>query len=195
MNKKRIAVEQRKTAETEVVVSINLDGQGAGNIKTGIGFFDHMLEQISRHGSFDLEVSVKGDLAVDQHHTIEDTGIALGRAFKSALLDKKGVSRFASALIPLDESLARVVVDLSGRPYLYTDFSFARPMVGEFPTEMVVEFMRAFAFNAELTLHLEILHGENCHHKIEALFKGLARSLKDAVEIESDRIPSTKGVL
>jgi len=195
MTKDRVAVEQRKTAETEIVVSVNLDGKGRGDIKTGVGFFNHMLQQISRHGSFDLEISVKGDLEIDEHHTIEDTGIALGKAFKSALGDKKGIKRFSSTLIPLDESLVRTVVDISGRPFLYHDLPFTREMVGDFPSEMVVEFLRAFAFNMGITLHTEILHGENCHHQIEAVFKSLARALKEAVIIESDEIPSTKGVL
>ena len=195
MSKDRVAVEQRKTKETEIIASVNLDGEGRSEIKTGIGFFDHMLEQIARHGNIDLELSVKGDLQIDQHHTIEDTGIALGKAFAKAVGDKKGITRFSSALVPLDETLARAVVDISGRPYLYSDLSFSREMVGDFPSEMVVEFIRAFAFNAEITLHLEVLHGENCHHQIEAIFKALARALKEAVKIESDQIPSTKGVL
>jgi len=195
MSKDRVAVERRKTAETEIIVSINLDGEGKGNFKTGLGFFDHMLEQLSRHGDFDLEVSVQGDLEVDEHHTIEDTGIALGKAFAAALEDKKGIRRFSSALVPLDESLVRTVVDVSGRPFLYHDLPFTREMVGDFPSEMVVEFLRAFAFNMGITLHVEIMHGDNCHHQIEAVFKSLARALKDAVKIESDKIPSTKGVL
>jgi imidazoleglycerol-phosphate dehydratase len=195
MTKDRVAVEQRKTAETEIIVSINLDGEGKGDFKTGVGFFNHMLEQLSRHGDFDIEISVKGDLEVDEHHTIEDTGIALGKAFAAALGDKKGIRRFSSALVPLDETLVRTVVDISGRPYLYHDLPFTREMVGDFPSEMVVEFLRAFAFNMGITLHIEILHGDNCHHQIEAVFKSLARALKKAVKIESDKIPSTKGVL
>jgi len=195
MSRDRVAVEQRKTTETEIIASVNLDGEGRSEIKTGIGFFDHMLEQIARHGNVDLELSVKGDLHIDTHHSIEDTGIALGKAFAKALGNKKGITRFSSALVPLDETLVRAVVDISGRPYLYTELPFTREVVGDFPSEMVVEFMRAFAFNAGITLHLEILHGENCHHQIEAVFKALARALKDAVRIESDKIPSTKGVL
>ena len=195
MSRDRVAVEQRKTTETEIIASVNLDGEGRSEIKTGIGFFDHMLEQIARHGNIDLELSVKGDLHIDTHHSIEDTGIALGKAFAKAIGNKKGITRFSSALVPLDETLVRAVVDISGRPYLYTDLPFSREKVGDFPSEMVIEFMRAFAFNAGITLHLEILHGENCHHQIEAVFKALARALKDAVEIESDKIPSTKGVL
>ncbi|CCU79667.1 Imidazoleglycerol-phosphate dehydratase [Halanaerobium saccharolyticum subsp. saccharolyticum DSM 6643] len=195
MSRDRVAVEQRKTTETEIIASVNLDGEGRSEIKTGIGFFDHMLEQIARHGNIDLELSAKGDLHIDTHHSIEDTGIALGKAFAKAIGNKKGITRFSSALVPLDETLVRAVVDISGRPYLYTDLPFSREMVGDFPSEMVNEFMRAFAFNAGITLHLEILHGENCHHQIEAVFKALARALKDAVEIESDKIPSTKGVL
>lgn len=195
MSRDRVAVEQRKTNETKVTVNLNLDGKGNSEIKTGIGFFDHMLEQISRHGNFDLKISVKGDLHIDQHHSIEDAGIALGQAFAKALGIKKGITRFGSALVPLDETLVRAIVDISGRPYLYTELPFTREIVGDFPSEMVVEFMRAFAFNAGITLHLEILHGENCHHQIEAVFKALARALKDAVRIESDKIPSTKGVL
>ncbi|KXS48996.1 MAG: imidazoleglycerol-phosphate dehydratase [Halanaerobium sp. 4-GBenrich] len=195
MSRDRVAVEQRKTKETEIIASVNLDGDGRSEIKTGVGFFDHMLEQIARHGNIDLELSVKGDLHIDSHHTIEDTGIALGKAFAKAIGNKKGIVRFSSVLVPLDETLVRAVVDISGRPYLYTDLPFGREMVGDFPSEMVVEFMRAFAFNAGITLHLEILHGDNCHHQIEAVFKSLARALKDAVKIESDKIPSTKGVL
>ena len=195
MSRDRVAVEQRKTKETEIIASVNLDGEGRSEIKTKIGFFDHMLEQIARHGNIDLELSVKGDLHIDTHHSIEDTGIALGKAFAKALGDKKGITRFSSVLVPLDETLVRAVVDISGRPYLYTDLPFTREMVGDFPSEMVVEFMRAFAFNAGITLHLEILHGKNCHHQVEAVFKALARALKEAVKIESDKIPSTKGVL
>ncbi|KXS49452.1 MAG: imidazoleglycerol-phosphate dehydratase [Halanaerobium sp. 4-GBenrich] len=195
MSRDRVAVEQRKTKETEIIASVNLDGEGRSEIKTGIGFFDHMLEQIARHGNIDLELSVKGDIHIDTHHSIEDTGIALGTAFAKALGNKKGIARFSSALVPLDETLVRAVVDISGRPYLYTELPFTREIVGDFPSEMVVEFMRAFAFNAGITLHLEILHGENCHHQIEAVFKALARALKLAVKIESDKIPSTKGVL
>lgn len=195
MSRDRRAAVERKTDETEIKVSLNLDGEGRNKIKTGIGFFDHILEQIARHGSIDLEILLKGDLEIDTHHSIEDTGIVLGKAVARALGDKKGITRFSSALVPLDETLIRAVVDISGRPYLYTDFAFNRELVGDLPVEMVVEFMRAFAFNAGITLHLEILHGQNCHHQIEALFKGLARALKKAVKIESDKIPSTKGVL
>jgi len=145
MSRDRVAVEQRKTTETEIIASVNLDGEGRSEIKTGIGFFDHMLEQIARHGNIDLELSAKGDLHIDTHHSIEDTGIALGKAFAKAIGNKKGITRFSSALVPLDETLVRAVVDISGRPYLYTDLPFSREMVGEFPSEMVVEFMRAFA--------------------------------------------------
>ena len=195
MKKDRVAVERRKTAETEIVVSVNLDGEGKGNIKTGIGFFNHMLNQISRHGNFDLEVSVQGDLEIDEHHTIEDTGIALGKAFAQALGDKKGIRRFSSVLVPLDESLVRTVIDISGRPFIYHDLPFSRELVGDFPAEMVVEFLRAFAFNMGITLHVELMHGTNCHHQIEAVFKSMGRALKTAVMIDSDKIPSTKGVL
>ncbi|MCC3144606.1 imidazoleglycerol-phosphate dehydratase HisB [Halanaerobium sp. Z-7514] len=195
MKKDRVAVERRKTAETEIVVSVNLDGEGKGNIKTGIGFFDHMLNQISRHGNFDLEISVKGDLEIDEHHTIEDTGIALGKAFAQAIGDKKGIHRFSNVLVPLDESLVRTVIDISGRPFIYHDLPFSRELVGDFPAEMVVEFLRAFAFNMGITLHVELMHGTNCHHQIEAVFKSLGRALKTAVMIDSDKIPSTKGVL
>ena len=195
MKKDRVAVERRKTAETEIVVSVNLDGEGKGNIKTGIGFFNHMLNQISRHGNFDLEVSVQGDLEIDEHHTIEDTGIALGKAFAQAIGDKKGICRFSSVLVPLDESLVRTVIDISGRPFIYHDLPFSRELVGDFPAEMVVEFLRAFAFNMGITLHVELMHGTNCHHQIEAVFKSMGRALKTAVMIDSDKIPSTKGVL
>jgi len=195
MSENRKAVITRKTAETNIEISIDLDGSGKCSIDTGVAFFDHMLDQVARHGNFDLNISADGDLEIDAHHTVEDTGIALGQAFADALGYKKGISRFSSVLIPLDESLVRTTVDISGRPFLYTDLSFSREMVGDFPSELVVEFLRAFSYNAGITVHVELMHGENCHHQIEAVFKALARALKLAVKIESDQIPSTKGVL
>ncbi len=195
MSENRKAVITRKTAETNIEISIDLDGSGKCSIDTGVAFFDHMLDQVARHGDFDLNISADGDLEIDAHHTVEDTGIALGQAFADALGYKKGISRFSSVLIPLDESLVRTTVDISGRPFLYTDLSFSREMVGDFPSELVVEFLRAFSYNAGITVHVELMHGENCHHQIEAVFKALARALKLAVKIESDQIPSTKGVL
>ncbi|RCW84956.1 imidazoleglycerol-phosphate dehydratase [Halanaerobium sp. DL-01] len=195
MSENRKAVIRRKTSETNIKISINLDGSGKCSIDTGVAFFDHMLDQLARHGSFDLSILADGDLEIDAHHMVEDTGIALGQAFADALADKKGISRFSSVLIPLDESLVRTTVDISGRSFLYTDLSFSREMVGDFPSELVVEFLRAFSYNAGITVHVELMHGENCHHQIEAVFKSLARALKLAVKIESDQIPSTKGVL
>ncbi|MGM0603479.1 MAG: imidazoleglycerol-phosphate dehydratase HisB [Bacillota bacterium] len=191
----RKAVKERETGETKVKVEINLDGSGNCSINTGIGFFDHMLKQIGRHGGFDLNIFAEGDLEIDGHHTVEDIGITMGQAFLEALGDKKGISRFSSVLIPLDESLVRTVVDISGRSFLYTDLQFSREKVGDFPSELAVEFLRAFAYNGGITLHVELMYGENCHHQIEAVFKSLARALKLAVKVDSDQIPSTKGVL
>src|SRR6056297_3614430 len=178
MSENRKAVITRKTAETNIEISIDLDGSGKCSIDTGVAFFDHMLDQVARHGDFDLNISADGDLEIDAHHTVEDTGIALGQAFADALGYKKGISRFSSVLIPLDESLVRTTVDISGCPFLYTDLSFSREMVGDFPSELVVEFLRAFSYNAGITVHVELMHGENCHHQIEAVFKALARALK-----------------
>jgi imidazoleglycerol-phosphate dehydratase len=194
----RAASVSRKTAETDVSVSLGLDGSGKTAIATGVGFFDHMLELFGRHALFDLEVAVKGDLHVDQHHSVEDTGIALGEAFRKALGDKKGIVRYASVHLPMDETLTRVAIDISGRPFLVFRTTFPRETIGGFDTELVREWFQAFAINAGVTLHVETLYGENAHHIAESCFKGLARALREAVAIdprEAGRVPSTKGAL
>ena len=188
----RCASVSRKTKETDISVSIDLNGRGVGKINTGIGFFDHMLTALSAHGRIDMDVSVTGDLNVDCHHTIEDTGIVLGDAFSKALGDKSGIARYGNAFIPMDESLAHVTVDVSGRPYLVFDASFSQPMIGDMDTQMVEEFFRAFAFRAGMTVHARLLYGSNDHHKAEALFKALAHALSAALE-EKDVTLSTKG--
>jgi imidazoleglycerol-phosphate dehydratase len=194
----RAASVSRRTAETDVAVSIALDGTGAAEIATGVGFLDHMLELFARHGLFDLTVTVTGDLHVDQHHTVEDTGLALGQALLKALGDKKGISRYADLHLPMDETLSRVALDISGRPFLVFRATFPTEKIGVFDTELVREFFQAFAVQAGLTLHVETLYGENSHHIAESLFKGLARALRRAVAVdprEEGRIPSTKGIL
>lgn len=188
----------RETKETRIRVSLDLDGSGAGSISTGIGFFDHMLESFARHGGFDLSVEAKGDLHIDMHHTVEDTGIVIGQAFHRALDGFKGVRRFGHAYVPMDETLTRCAVDLSNRPYLVWRVSFARPKIGEMDTELFKEFHHAFAMNAGACLHLETLYGENSHHIAESGFKALARALRAAVELDpktEGKAPSTKGVL
>ncbi len=188
----------RKTAETDVFVKINLDGTGVNEISTGIGFLDHMLVLFAKHGRFDLTVKCDGDLEVDGHHTTEDIGIALGQAFKEALGDKKGIKRYGSTILPMDEALILTAVDISGRPYLRYRMRIPAPMVGDFDTELLREFVIAFAFNAGVTLHIRRLDGVNSHHIIEGTFKSLARTMRKAVEIDKkakDEIPSTKGVL
>ena len=193
---KRIASRERITQETKIKLDINLDGSGKGTIDTGIGFFDHMLNLFAFHGKMDLNVKADGDLYVCDHHTIEDIGIALGEAFKEAIGDKKGINRYGTFYVPMDETLALVSLDISNRPFLVFDCDFKREKVGEMATEMVVEFFRAFAFNAGITLHLKVLYGENDHHKIEALFKAFGRALKEAKHIsEENGLPSTKGML
>ena len=194
----RSASVSRRTAETDVAVSIALDGTGKAEISTGVGFFDHMLELFARHGLFDLTVKVTGDLHVDQHHTVEDTGIALGQAILQALGDKKGITRYADIHMPMDETLTRVALDISGRPFLVFNTSFPTEKIGAFDTELVREFFQAFAVQAGLTLHVETLYGLNSHHIAESCFKGLARTLRKAVAVdprEEGRIPSTKGTL
>lgn len=194
----RAAAVERRTSETDVSVNINLDGTGRADIDTGVGFFDHMLDLLARHALFDLTVKVKGDLHIDQHHTVEDTGIALGEAFRKALGDKRGITRYADVHLPMDETLTRVAVDISGRPYLVFRTDFAREKIGAFDTELVREWFQAFTMNAGLTLHVETLYGENSHHIAESCFKGLARTLRKAVAVdprEGERIPSTKGAL
>jgi imidazoleglycerol-phosphate dehydratase len=194
----RAASVSRRTAETDVAVSIALDGTGKAEIETGIGFLDHMLELFARHGLFDVSVKVIGDLHVDHHHTTEDAGIALGQAFLQALGNKKGITRYADVLLPMDETLSRIALDLSGRPFLVFNANFPTEKIGAFDTELVREWFQAFAINAGVTLHVETLYGDNSHHVAESCFKGLARALRRAIEIdprEGDRVPSTKGAL
>ena len=194
----RRATITRKTKETDVSVSVNLDGTGAARIATGVGFFDHMLEQVARHSLIDLDIAARGDLHIDQHHTVEDTGIALGQAVRAALGDMKGVTRYADAHLAMDETLTRVALDISGRPFLVFRTTFTNAKIGEFDTELVREFFQAFAMNAGITLHVETLYGANNHHIAESSFKGLARALGAAVAIDPrqrDRVPSTKGTL
>ena len=194
----RSASVSRRTAETDVAVSITLDGAGKAEIATGVGFLDHMLELFARHGLFDLNVKVTGDLHVDQHHTTEDAGIALGQAILQALGDKKGIARYADIHLPMDETLTRIAVDISGRPFLVFRTTFPTEKIGAFDTELVREFFQAFAVHAGLTLHVETLYGQNSHHIAESCFKGLARALRQAVAVdprEEGRIPSTKGTL
>jgi len=188
----------RKTKETEIAVSLDLDGSGRSEISTGIGFLDHMLEQLSRHSLIDLSVKAKGDLHIDFHHTTEDTGIAIGEAVSKALGDRTGINRYGDAMIPMDETLTRVALDASNRPYLIWKVGFTKPKLGEMDTELFKEWFQAFAQAAGLTLHIENLYGENNHHIVESCYKGLARALRQAVEIDprkSDAVPSTKGVL
>jgi imidazoleglycerol-phosphate dehydratase len=194
----RAATVKRRTSETDVLVEIDLDGSGKADIATGVGFFDHMLELFARHSLFDLRVAVTGDLQVDQHHTVEDTGIALGQAFAEALGEKRGICRYASVDLPMDETLTRVVVDISGRPFLVFRTTLPHAKIGEFDSELVREWFQAFAMNARLTLHVETFYGDNGHHIAESCFKGLARALRAAASIdarEGERIPSTKGAL
>ena len=194
----RIATISRSTHETSIDVTVNLDGTGLYEISTGIGFFDHMLEQLSRHSLIDLYVKTVGDLHIDQHHTVEDTGIAIGEAVAKALGDKKGIRRYGDALSPMDETLTRVALDISGRPYLVWKCDFTMPRLGEMDTELFGHWFHSFAGAAGLTLHVERLYGTNNHHLIESAFKGLARALRTATEIDprkADAIPSTKGVL
>lgn len=192
----RCASRKRETNETSIELEINLDGKGNSDINTGVGFFDHMLTLFAFHSKIDLKVIAKGDLEVCDHHTIEDIGITLGEAFKEAIGDKKGINRYGTFYVPMDETLALASLDISNRPFVVFDCSFKREMVGEMATEMVVEFFRAFAFNAGITLHLKVLYGENDHHKIEALFKAFGRALKEAKHVsEENGLPSTKGKL
>lgn len=191
----RSAVIDRQTAETDIHCQLNLDGNGHCQSATGIGFFDHMLNLFAFHGGFDLVMEADGDLDVDDHHTIEDCGIALGQAFKKALGERTGIERYGFFLLPMDEALAEVSLDISGRPYLVFNCEFTRDQIGMMSTEMVEEFMRAFAFNAGITLHISLRYGNNDHHKAEAIFKGLGHALKNAVTVSSDRVMSTKGML
>ena len=194
----RTGTVDRKTKETAISVSVDLDGSGRSQIATGIGFLDHMLDQLSRHSLIDLKVEAKGDLHIDFHHTTEDTGICIGEAVAKALGDRKGIRRWGEATVPMDETLTRVALDASNRPYLIWKVTFSKPKLGEMDTELFKEWFQAFAQNAGLTLHIENLYGENNHHIVESCFKGLARALRQAIEIDprkSDAIPSTKGVL
>ena len=194
----RKAAVTRKTNETEIAVELDLDGAGVAKASTGVGFFDHMLDQLARHSLMDLTVSAKGDLHIDDHHTVEDVGIALGQALKQALGDKRGVTRYADCLLPMDEALTRVAVDVSGRPFLVFRTEFPTPKIGTFDTELVREFFQAFAINGGLTLHIETLYGANSHHIAESCFKGVARALGAALAIDArqaSRVPSTKGAL
>jgi len=188
----------RKTKETAIDVELELDGSGRYDVSTGIGFLDHMLEQLSRHSLIDLRVRAKGDLHIDFHHTTEDTGIAIGQAVSKALADRKGIVRYGDALIPMDETLTRVAIDVSGRPYLVWRVKFTRPKLGEMDTELFKEWFQAFAQAAGITMHVENLYGENNHHIVESCFKGLARTLRTALALDarsSADVPSTKGVL
>ena len=194
----RISTIERTTSETDISLTLNLDGTGVADIATGVGFLDHMLTSLARHGLFDLTIRAKGDLHIDFHHTTEDVGIVLGAAFARALGDKRGIRRFGNALIPMDETLAEAAVDISGRPFLAWNVAFERPKIGEMDTELFEEFFRALAFNAQLTLHLTCLAGNNAHHIAEACFKATARALRAAVEADprlGDAVPSTKGSL
>jgi len=188
----------RNTLETQIEVRLNLDGTGVSKLSTGIGFFDHMLDQVARHGMLDLEVLAKGDLHIDAHHTVEDVGITLGQAFSKAIGDKKGVRRYGHAYVPLDEALSRVVVDLSGRPGLAYAVDYARGMVGEFDIDLVHEFFQGFVNHALVTLHIDNLKGMNAHHQAETIFKAFGRALRMAVELDpraNGSLPSTKGSL
>jgi imidazoleglycerol-phosphate dehydratase len=194
----RTATIQRKTSETSIEVELNLDGTGLYQVSTGIGFLDHMLEQLSRHSLIDLKVKTVGDLHVDQHHTTEDTGIAIGEAVLKALGDKKGITRYGHAYAPMDETLTRCALDISGRPWLVFKAEFGTPRLGEWDTELIEHWFHSFAQAAGITLHVENLYGSNNHHIVESCFKALARALRVAVEIDvrkADAIPSTKGML
>ena len=191
----RSAALRRETKETTVGVSLALDGAGTTTVSTGIPFFDHMLEQLGKHAGFDLTIEAKGDLDVDLHHTVEDVGIVVGNALREALGDRRGVRRFANALVPLDEALVQVALDLSGRPFLVYDVDPVSEWIGTFDPQLAEEFWKGFVDGARVTLHIRGVSGKNGHHVIEASFKGVARALRDAVKIESDDVPSTKGTL
>jgi imidazoleglycerol-phosphate dehydratase len=194
----RTATTERATKETQIRATVNLDGTGQYNVSTGIGFLDHMMEQLSRHSLMDLDLQASGDLHIDMHHTVEDAGITIGEAISKALGDRKGICRYASAHIPMDETLTRVALDFSARPYLVWRVKFRRHKIGDMDTELFKEWFQAFTQAAGVTLHVENLYGTNTHHVIESCFKALARALRDAMEIDprkSDEVPSTKGVL
>jgi len=194
----RVASIERNTKETQIKVKLNIDGSGQSKIVSEIGFLNHMLETLAKHGLFDISAEIKGDIKVDQHHTIEDVGIALGNAFKNALGEKKGLKRAGFFFYPMDESLATTVIDISGRPYLKMEAKFKNRMVGDFSTEVLEDFFQGFVSSLGATLHIKVHHGRSDHHKIEAIFKALGKSLKEACEIEErsgNEIPSTKGVI
>ena len=194
----RTAQVTRNTLETQITVSLNLDGTGISKLATGVPFLDHMLDQIARHGLIDLDIQAKGDLHIDAHHTVEDTGITLGQAFAKALGDKKGIRRYGHAYVPLDEALSRVVIDLSGRPGLEYHVDYTRARIGEFDVDLFLEFFRGFINHAGVTLHIDNLRGINAHHQAETIFKAFGRALRMAVEADSrmgDALPSTKGAL
>jgi len=194
----RRATIRRDTKETKIGVSVDLDGSGAAKISTGIGFFDHMLDQIARHGTIDLEIDAQGDLHIDGHHTVEDVGIALGMAVAEAVGDKRGLTRYGHAYVPLDEALSRVVIDFSGRPSLTTNVPFKAGMIGGFDAQLAHEFFQGFANHALVTLHIDNLRGENAHHQCETVFKAFARALRSAVSVDprlGNVVPSTKGSL
>jgi imidazoleglycerol-phosphate dehydratase len=198
MTTPRTAEITRKTAETQITVRVNLDGTGTNQLSTGIGFFDHMLEQIARHGMIDLAIDAKGDLHIDGHHTVEDVGITLGQAVAKAVGDKKGIRRYGHAYVPLDEALSRVVIDFSGRPGLVMNVPFKSGMIGSFDTQLAHEFFQGFCNHAFVTLHVDNLRGENAHHQCETVFKAFARALRSALELDprsAGVIPSTKGSL
>ena len=188
----------RKTKETDIEVEVGLDGSGRAEISTGVGFFDHMLEQIARHSLIDIRITAKGDLHIDDHHTVEDVGIVLGKAIRQALGDMRGITRYADVHLPMDETLTRAAIDVSGRPFLVFAAQFHSPKIGSFDTQLVREFFQAFAMNSGITMHVETLYGENDHHIAESCFKAVARALKAALSIDprqSQQIPSTKGVI
>ena len=194
----RSATVTRKTAETEIAVEVNLDGAGTYDNQTGVGFFDHMLDQLARHSLIDMTIRATGDLHIDDHHTVEDTGIALGQALSQALGDKRGIRRYGACLLPMDDALVRTALDLSGRPFLIWNVDLPTPKIGTFDTELVREFFQAFSTHGMITLHVDALHGINSHHIAEAAFKSVARALRKAVETDprkADAIPSTKGTL
>ncbi|MEM7524234.1 MAG: imidazoleglycerol-phosphate dehydratase HisB [Pseudomonadota bacterium] len=194
----RAATMTRKTAETEIEVTVDLDGTGAYDNRTGVGFFDHMLDQLARHGLIDMKVRATGDLHIDDHHTVEDVGILLGKALAEAMGDKRGIRRYGDCYLPMDECLTRAALDLSGRPFLVWKVDFTAPKIGAFDTELVREFFTALAMNSGMTLHVETLYGVNSHHIAETCFKAVARALRDALETDprkAEAIPSTKGML
>lgn len=194
----RIASQSRKTSETEIEVSVAVDGTGSYDIKTGVGFFDHMLEQLARHSGMDFKIRANGDLHIDDHHTVEDVGIALGMAINEALGDRAGITRYGSADLPMDETLSRAAIDVSGRPFLVWRVAFNAPKIGTFDTELVREFFQALAMNGRITLHVENVYGNNNHHIAESIFKAVARALRVAIAMdnrETGKIPSTKGTL